>query len=295
MMEVPQKVSELPLWVGEISCEPLTGGLSNESYIVTDRTGKYIARFCEDIPVHHVNRAHEAMVCLAAAGAGYTPDLVNRGPGVMVFKFIEAKTYGKQDIRPNLERLVKLVDGFHHEVSQVIEGPGRIFWVFHVIRDYARTLKADRSRFTDRLESFKSIARQLEEIQMPQPIVFTHNDLLPANFMDDGEKLWLIDFEYAAFGTAMFDLANLASNADFTAEEDEHLLQLYFKVRPSKELLRSLAAMKCASLLREAMWSMVSEIHLSAPGVDYGEYVAECLPAFYTELEKYQSKYGKIT
>lgn len=295
MTNIPQKLKDLPLWHGAITAEPLTGGLSNESYVVTDQTGKYIARFCQDIPVHHVNRDHEAMVSFAAAKAGYAPALVNYSPGIMVFQFIEAKTYTNEDIRSNLKSLANLIKGFHNDISDSIEGPGRIFWVFHVIRDYARTLKSSNSRFIDKLAEFKKMSSALELVQLPQPIVFTHNDLLAANFMDDGDKQWLIDFEYAAFGTPMFDLANLASNADFNEDQDRQLLKHYYKFPPSDELLRSLEAMKCASLLRETMWSMVSEIHLNAPGVDYGQYVKDCLPAFYTELEKYQMKYGKIT
>jgi len=295
MITAPQKLKDLPFWQGEITAAPLTGGLSNESYIVTDKTGKYIARFCDDIPVHQVNRQHEIIVSRAAAATGFAPQLVYDASGIMIFKFIEAKTYGKQDIAPNIKALVKLIQGFHNNVGQHTTGPGRIFWVFHVIRDYAHTLKADNSPFADKLDGFKSIAAQLEKVQVPQPIVFTHNDLLPANFMDDGKKIWLIDFEYAAYGTPMFDLANLAANAGFTMEQDEQLLQLYYNAPPSPQLKQSLAAMKCASALREAMWSMISDIHLSVPGVDYGDYIAECLPAFYTELENYQLKYGKLT
>ena len=67
---------------------------------------------------------------------------------------------------------------------------------------------------------------------MPLPIVFGHNDLLPANFLDDGKRLWLIDFEYAGFNTAMFDLAGAASNAGMTAAESDELLAAYFGATP---------------------------------------------------------------
>ena len=56
---------------------------------------------------------------------------------------------------------------------------------------------------------------RLEQAQVPLPIVFGHHDLLPGNFIDDGKRLWLIDWEYGGFGTAMFDLANLSSNGGF--------------------------------------------------------------------------------
>ena len=75
---------------------------------------------------------------------------------------------------------------------------------------------------------------ELEAAQQPLPIVFGHNDLLPANFLDDGKRLWLIDFEYAGFGTAMFDLAGAASNAGMTTEESEELLAAYFGRQPDE-------------------------------------------------------------
>ena len=124
------------------------------------------------------------------------------------------------------------------------------------------------------------------------PIVFGHNDLLPANILDDGERLWLIDFEYAGFNTAMFDLAGTASNAEMDGSEAEALLGVYFDGTPSAELRRAFAAMQCASLLREAMWSMVSELHLDAPGVDYVAYTRENLARLDAALESYKTKYG---
>ncbi len=81
-----------------------------------------------------------------------------------------------------------------------VSGPGFIFWPFHVIRDYARQLAA--SRHAAALPGYLALAAELEAAQMPLPIVFGHHDLLPANILDDGARLWLIDFEYAGFGTA---------------------------------------------------------------------------------------------
>ena len=144
-----------------------------------------------------------------------------------------------------------------------------MFWVFHVIRDYARTLAMGDSRMTAELPRFLALADELERAQKPLPIVFGHNDLLPANFLDDGERLWLIDFEYAGFTTAMFDLAGIASNAEMSETEADSLLAAYFGAEADMGLRKAFAAMQCASLLREAMWSLVSELHLDAPGADY--------------------------
>ena len=146
----------------------------------------------------------------------------------------------------------------------------------------------------ERLADYLALAEELEAVQVPLPIVFGHNDLLPANFIDDGERIWLIDYEYAAFSTAMFDLAGIASNALFTPEQDRELLAAYFGRKPESESVQSHAAMKCASLLREAMWSMVSEVHLDNPSIDYVGYTQENLDRLAATLGRYQSMFGKV-
>jgi thiamine kinase-like enzyme len=105
--------------------------------------------------------------------------------------------------------------------------------------------------------------------------------------------LWLIDFEYAGFGTAMFDLAGVASLAGFDAAQADILLTEYFGTAPDAALLRSHAAMQCAALLREAMWSMVSELYLDAPGVDYAAYTQENLDALEAAVAAYRARFGK--
>ena len=111
--------------------------------------------------------------------------------------------------------------------------------------------------------------------------------------MDDGKRLWLIDWEYGAFGTAMFDLSNIASNNSFTEPGEMQLLESYFGRRPDAALLCAFYAMKAASALREAMWGMVSELHLNAPGVDYIAYAAEYLGRFDRVYKDYTDKFGK--
>jgi thiamine kinase-like enzyme len=144
--------------------------------------------------------------------------------------------------------------------------------VFHVIREYVRTAGADRK--------YLALADELERRQVPLPIVFGHHDLLPGNFLDDGKRLWLIDWEYGAFGTAMFDLANLSSNGEFDPAQDEALLAAYFDGAIRSDLRTAFAAMKAASALREALWAMVSDIHLRTPGVDYRAHAREYLRRF---------------
>ncbi len=292
---VEHRIRALPIWNGAISIEPLKGGLSNESFLVADAGGRHVVRFGRDFPFHHVFREREIMAAKAAAAAGFAPKVEFAEPGVMVSAYLGAKTFGPEDVRENRLRIARLVRAFHEEMPRHVSGAGFMFWVFHVNRDYARTLAAGNSRMADRLPEFLALNDALEAAQQPLPIVFGHNDLLPANFLDDGKRLWLIDFEYAGFNTAMFDLAGAASNAEMTAEQSEELLGEYFGETPDKQLKQSHAAMQCASLLREAMWSMVSELHLTAPGADYVAYTAENLARLDAALENYQTAYGKLS
>lgn len=294
MTSSEDRIRALPLWNGAVSISPLKGGISNESWLVEDTNGRHVVRFGKDYPFHHVFRDREAMVARAAHEAGFAPELRYSAPGVMVSEFLGARTYGADDVRANATRIAVLMRRFHQQMPSYVSGPGFMFWAFHVIRDYARTLAAGSSRMTPELPRYLDLADRLEKAQAPLPIVFSHNDLLPANFLDDGDRLWLIDFEYAGFSTAMFDLAGAASNAGMTVDESDELLSVYFGGKPDQPLRRSHQAMQCASLLREAMWSMVSELYLTAPGSDYIAYTAENLDKLEAALETYQNQYGKL-
>lgn len=293
-MEIRDRIAALEFWKAPVSIEPLKGGLSNESYLVTCGGEKFVARAGSDYPFHHVYRDRELMTARAAHAAGFAPEVVHAEPGIMVSRFIDGITYGEEEVRENAGIIADQIRRFHLSMPQHVSGAGFIFWVFHVIRDYGHTLVRGGSRLADRVPDYLALAGRLEAAQLSMPIVFGHHDLLPANFIHDGDRLWLIDFEYAGFGTAMFDLAGIASNAGFDELQSDALLERYFDGPPDGGLKRSHAAMQCASLLREAMWGMVSELYLEAPGVDYVAYTAENLTRLDAALESYQSRYGKL-
>ena len=290
-----ERIRALPCWRGGIAAEPLRGGLSNESWKVTDAAGAHVARFGEDFPFHHVARANEVMAARAAHRAGFAPEVEYAAPGVMVSRFLAARTWGEADLRADPERVGRFLAEFHRRMAGEVSGPGVIFWVFHVIRDYARTLRQADSRFAADLPRLVGVAGAMEAAQVPLPVLSGHHDLLPANFLEDGEgRLWLIDYEYAGFGTAMFDLAGAASNAGMAPAETRALMAAYFGATPDAATCRAFDAMQCASLAREAMWAMVSEIFLAAPGADYDAHARDYLGRLDAALEQYQSTHGKI-
>ncbi len=292
---IPERIAALPCWQGDPSGVPLAGGLSNEIWKVIDGAGVHVLRLGPDYPVHHVFRDREAMSARAAHRAGFAPKVEFTAPGVMVTAFIDGHAWDASRARAGAADLGRLIARFHGAMKTEVSGPAFLFWPFHVVRDYARTLAAGGSGFAPDLPRFLALNAALEATQPPLPLVFGHNDLLPANFLDDGRRLWLIDYEYAGFSTAMFDLAGAASNAGMTAEEAEVLLVAYLGHPPDAAFLRAFDAMQVESLLREAMWAMVSELHLAAPGVDYAAYARENLGKLETALDRYQTLHGRLT
>ena len=140
-------------------------------------------------------------------------------------------------------------------------------------------------------DGFARIGEELETAVGPVEIVFGHNDLLAANFIDDGERIWLIDFDYAGFNSPLFDLANLASNSELDDTQEQELLQRYFEAAPGAALQRSFQAMKCASLLRETLWSMVSELH-SRVDMDFADYTRKNLQRFEKAYADFRANYA---
>ncbi len=275
------RAADLSCWSGPVEPTPLAGGITNKNYLVTDRGMRYVVRIGDDIPVHQVMRFNELAASRAAHAAGLSPAVIHQEPGVLVLQYIDGRTLTAEDVRPRamLNRVLMMIRRCHQEMPRHVRGPVLMFWVFHVLRDYAATLRDGASRHIDDLPRLLALADQLEAIVGPVDIVFGHNDLLPANFIDDGRRLWLIDWDYAGFNSPLFDLGNLCSNNQVVPVDEEWFVEAYFQRPLSAELRRRYHAMKCASLLRETMWSMVSEVH-STLDFDYPAYTAENMARF---------------
>ena len=274
-----QLISSINFWKDRIDISPIKGGITNKNFLVIDGSKKYFVRIGDDIPEHLVFRSNEVQASNAAGKIGICPELFFHNKSVQVFNYIEGKTFGSEDIKKNLDTITKLVKKVHTKIPDQLIGQSVIFWVFHVIKNYKNYLDNHQSSYKKILPDLLSKALKLENISSPYEIVFSHNDLLPANFIQNQEKIWLIDWEYAGFNTPLFDLGGLASNNDFNENEEKYLLENYFEKKLSSELFIKYKAIKCASLLRETMWSMVSEI-TSNIEFDYKSYTAENLLKF---------------
>ncbi len=277
-VESEARIRALPCWRTAVEIEPLEGGITNQNYLVSSAQEKFVVRLGSDILEHQIMRFNEIAAATAAHAAGLSPQIRYHEEGVLVMDFIasEALTAEQTKSDGQFVRIVELVRQCHNTIPEYLRGPSVVFWVFHVIRDYAATLTDGKSRYMSRLPALLKTADKLENAAAPFDIVFGHNDLLPANLLDDGDRLWLIDWEYAGFNTPLFDLGGLASNSEFDESLEHRMLEIYFEKPVNVELWYRYQAMKCASLLRESMWSMVSEIH-STLDFDYAAYTDENL------------------
>lgn len=275
-MTPEDRIHALGIWNGPIDISAITGGITNRNYLVRDGTLKRVVRLGDDIPVHHISRSNELAASKAAHAAGLSPAVIHHAPGVLVLDYIESKALTPEDLRDagTLEGVIPLVRACHHDIAREFRGTATIFWVFHVVRDYIATLDAAGSTYSSLFSDLLIKAERLEQAAGPFEIAFGHNDMLAANFLDDGERLWLIDWDYAGFNTPLFDLGGLASNNEFSEDAERAMLEAYYQAPLTPDLWRRYQAMKCASLLREMLWSMVSEIH-STIDFDYAAYTAE--------------------
>lgn len=275
-------IRQLNCWQqDEIDFKPLEGGITNHNYLVTDGSLRYVVRLGDDIPVYQIKRFNEIAAATAAHAAGLSPKIIHHEAGVLVMDYIDSEAFTAHNVKDpaNLSRVVSLVKKCHTEVPVHLRGASVVFWVFHVLRDYVATLVDGNSRYVAQLPKLLETAQSLQDAAGPFDIVFGHNDLLPANILNDGNRLWLIDWEYGGFNTPLFDLGGLASNSELDESQEQLMLQQYFDASVTDDLWKRYQAMKCASLLRETMWSMVSEIH-STLDFDYSVYTFENMTRF---------------
>ena len=270
-----ERARSLPCWRDPQRLAPLEGGITNVNVRLRDGGRDYVVRIGDDLPEHGVMRFNELAISRAAAAAGVSPAVHYAEPGALVLDWVDARPLSGADLadRETLGAALDLLGRVHRDVTRAVAGPVLTFWVFHVIRDYARTLRRLDSPHVAELAPLLEEADRLEKAVGAIRPVLAHNDVLPANLLKGEKRLWLIDWEYGGFGSELFDLGGLASNAELDADTERWMLDAWFDGAPDAGTRRGYAAMKCASLLRETLWSMVSE-KTSAIDFDYPAYTS---------------------
>jgi thiamine kinase-like enzyme len=287
MEDIQHKVAALSCFNDPQDVTALAGGLTNVNILVRDGGRKYVVRFGDDIPQHGVMRWNELALSKAASSAGFSPAVIYSEPGVLVLDFIEAKTLTEVDVRDSatLTRIVVLIAKMHREIGAHLMQPALAFWPYHVNRSYIAQLISDGSIHQKSLPAMLAQNNQLEAATGPIEMVIGHNDLLAANILDDGKRLWLIDWEYGGFTSPLFDLAGLASNNGLSETQERMMLAQYFD-QDADAQWRGYCAFKCSSLMRETLWSMTSEIH-SDIDADYRAYTAENMDKLTSALAEF--------
>jgi thiamine kinase-like enzyme len=258
-----------------VEIEPLSGGITNHNFRVAVDGEAFVLRIGgKDTQLLGIDRAAEHGASVAAAEAGVGPEVVAfvEPEGYLVTRFIEGRPVPPDEMR-RPETIARAV----HALRRIHEGPPipARFDSFRVVETYARTAAEHGVRVPDDYAWAKGVADRIEAARTEQgrkerPC---HNDLLNANFLDDGAAIRIVDWEYAGMGDVFFDLANFSINHEFGATENQSLLASYFgEATPENDT--ALCLMRFMSDFREAMWGVVQQ-GISELDFDFRAYAGE--------------------
>jgi thiamine kinase-like enzyme len=236
-MDAMEKIKSLNIWKNDLTINPLEGGITNLNFLVNHGDQKLVVRLGQDIPEHLVFRSNEINVSKAAYEIGVSPKLIHSELGVLVLEFIESETLDPKGVQKNLKRIMPVIKKIHNQIPNFLSGQPAIFWVFHVIKYYANFLRSNQSSHLDKIDDLLNKASKLEKLSSPREIVFGHNDFLAANFLDDGSKIWVVDWEYGGFNDPLFDIGGLASNNDFNQDLEKEALEMYYEKPLTNDVL----------------------------------------------------------
>jgi thiamine kinase-like enzyme len=261
----------------ELRLSALSGGITNRNFLVTAAGAdeRYVVRLAgNDTHLLGISREVEHAATVAAAGVGVGPEVVAfiRPEGYLVTRFIEGEPVSLEEVRrPDMLRRVA------DSIRRVHGGPAipGLFVPLRIVEAY-RALAAERGvAIPPAYERARAAGRRIEAALLAAPLEPRpcHNDLLNANFIDDGERIRIVDWEYAGMGDPYFDLGNFSINHELPPEADEVLLEAYAATVTAAGRGR-LALMRIVSDFREAMWGVLQQ-GISALDVDFVAYADE--------------------
>ena len=262
------------LWPGrDVAVERLGGGLTNHNFKVTVDGEAFVVRVGgKDTELLGIDRRSEHGAALAAAQIGVGPEVVAfvEPESCLVTRFVEGRPIPLETMRApetigRAARTLRLI----HDGPHV---PGR-FDSFRVVESYRDTVLARGRAVPAAYGHAKAIADRIEGALGPREERPCHNDLLNANFLDDGERIRIVDWEYAGMGDPFFDLANFSVNNELAEADDRALLAAYADEAGDDDLAR-LALMRLMSDFREAMWGAVQQA-VSELDFDFVAYASE--------------------
>jgi thiamine kinase-like enzyme len=261
------------LWPGRgARIEPLSGGITNHNFRVDVDGRSYVLRMGgAKTSLLGIDRGVEREAAKRAAEVGVGPPVERflEPEGWLVTKFVEGVPIPVDEMKQqeNIRRVAGALRRFHG--AEAI--PGR-FDAHAVVEDYHAEALHHGVEIPAAFESAHAASVRIRAVRGPQPLVPCHNDLLNANFLDDGE-IRIVDWEYAGMGDRFFDLANFSVNHEFDQEQERQLLGAYFGDE-TDAWLRDLGQMKFMSDFREAMWGVLQS-GISELDFDFKGYAAK--------------------
>jgi thiamine kinase-like enzyme len=261
------------LWPGR-SCRvaALSGGITNHNFRVDVDGGSFVLRMGgADTHLLGIDRRveREANTRAAEVGVGPAVERFVEPEGWLVTRFIDGRPITVEEMRrpETISRVAAVLRRFHSAAPI-----GGRFDAHSVVEEYRREAMVRGVEIPSAYAPADAVSQRIRATRGVQPLMPCHNDLLNANFLDDGE-IRIVDWEYAGMGDRFFDLANLSVNHEFGLEEDRSLLQAYFgEVTPSA--LDDLRQMKFMSDFREAMWGVLQS-GISELDFDFKGYAAK--------------------
>jgi thiamine kinase-like enzyme len=273
--ELVAALHRLPELAGrDLTLTALSGGITNRNFRV-DASGtdeRWVIRLAgNDTHLLGISREVEHAATVAAAGVGVGPEVTAfiRPEGYLVTRFIVGEPVSAEEVhRP--ETLRRVADS----LRRIHDGPAipGLFVPLRIVEAYRALAIARGVPIPPEYDRATDAARRIERALLADPLEPRpcHNDLLNANFIDDGHRIRIIDWEYAGMGDPFFDLGNFSINHELGPEEDELLLDAYDGSVEPRRLAR-LTLMRVVSDFREAMWGVLQQ-GVSTLDVDFVAY-----------------------
>ena len=265
---IEQVIATVPEWAGRpVTVERIAAGLTNTNYRVeVDGTPLFVRIPGAATELLAVDRANELHNSRAAAEAGVAPRVVHTIPAwdVFVLEWLPARTMSNEALSaPGMPvRIAEVLRRLH-------AGPRfrDDFDMFRLAERYLALIDdrgiAIPTGYRDRLDRIPRIEVALA--RHPLPAVPCHNDLLADNYLDDGERLWLVDWEYSGNNDPTFELANTAQELGWDEARTHELSAAYFG-EASPALL---ARMHLQMIMSDVGWTLWAAIQARISTIDY--------------------------
>lgn len=273
-LTLEEAIARVPQWTGakQIQTSVLGGGITNRNYRVDVDGESFVLRIVGPrTEMLGINRQDEYIANLEAGRLGIAPEVVYfiRPEGYLVTRFIKANPLPPDEIRKNEN--IRLIAGLLKKIHTMPPISGK-FDAFCIVENYTGIAKKYQVDFPANFDWLISEMCKAEKALTRDRYVPTpcHNDLLNENFLLQGDRIFILDWEYAGMGDIYFDLANFSVNHSLSDEQDRWLLECYFSETTTARWAR-LKIMKIMSDFREAMWGLV-QIGISDLDIDFRSY-----------------------